>query len=527
MRSRRQTLVRQEEDSQQQALVFQQQMATANDRISASDNLAREHQARLRVVESEAANRMNRLEGELQDAAASASNIERERELIHARSQLSFLSTQSSRPRQFSPALPDNNVANHPPTPPMSQSAEEQFMSPSDQRPDEAPGAQATDASSPDTLAADIEMLLEDSPPPPPREPRTMTPTGTTSVRRALSWDNQITVYDVPGRSSSVSVVEAQASSSGRSVVEAQASSSGGNASRRSVAPAARSPLPGPNLNDVLEDENDELHKHLNARQKEMEKLRADLQASQDARNDLEQQMHHAQSQLQKLSINSPPQAPTGVESYRISSTDEEDNSQWGYYDDDSDFQDANEPEDFLPPVQKTQDVASNTACSSGGAAQAATSQRSHGTKPFVPRLPLPLVDNSVANSVPQPEVTNAGGKQWVFQNALDNLINEQPRSKQPLIPLRGKPSISIPTQVGVNVPVVVQDGQASYQAGVIPRSSLSATLANIPPPHVTWNNPGSCVGNSSAPAYHPTIKEVDVVVIEPLPAAKHFRHWR
>ena len=93
MMSRVQTLVKQEEDSQQQALLLQQQMATASDRISASDNLARQYYARLREVEHEASDRQNRLEGELQDAAASASHVQRERNLSNARNQLSFLST--------------------------------------------------------------------------------------------------------------------------------------------------------------------------------------------------------------------------------------------------------------------------------------------------------------------------------------------------------------------------------------------------------------------------------------------------
>ena len=117
MRSRFQTLVKQEEDSQQQALLLQQQMATASDRISASNNLAREYHARLREVEHEASDRQNRLEGELQDAAASASHVQRERDLSNAREQLSFLSTASARPRQLSPVLPDNYMASqtHPP----------------------------------------------------------------------------------------------------------------------------------------------------------------------------------------------------------------------------------------------------------------------------------------------------------------------------------------------------------------------------------------------------------------------------
>ena len=380
-----QMLQKQEENAREQALLLQQQVVSATDRVSTSDNLVRQSQIKLQEVEQEAYDRMRKLESERE------SLVQDNRELSNVRDQLQFLQTDSSRPRQFSPALPDNYVVSKPnPPPPMSPTLSDQFMSPSETR-----GQPVSSQSPGASLAADIEMIMEDSPYL-GREARTLD--SKKSVRRALSWDDKVTVCDIPSYTAGGAVDVEESSSSSSCLVRAE--------------PSARLPLSGTQSMEALQ-------KDLDEKRKELEKLKAELKESQDSH---EQQMHHAQSQIQKL-LRSPRSAPAGVENFHIASTDEEE----GDDDYEEDFQDAKDTEDATP-VQKTQDETQKAAFGSGGAVSTAPVQPlGRKVVPTIPSLPLPLGTTSVNNQSTQPEISDAGGKQWKFQSVLDNLIQEQP----------------------------------------------------------------------------------------------------
>ena len=515
------------------------ELVAARGQVLTSTSIMNSHDAAMSEVERVARDRVYALEAEVRDAVSEASRVQRERdELVQAQRNLSAapLQNPTTRPSPIIPASPVENNEDHVQEQPPSTSSPEQnevFLSPGETRTEVREG--------PFGPPPVLDEVLEDSPSI-PRNARqfcssyqrgmclrggncsdihsndkrfTTVSYGTDSsftkrdTRRTLSWDDHVEVANIstPSRRNKIPSNQANAISSSASHSDSNSGNCGGDA-------------------NTISDQ-----------QSEIDALKSELRRSETAREQLAQEMHHAQSAIQQFWEANPQNnlAPEYSEHY----IGDDDDNDYPAETDSVAYFDAFGEEGTPFTAQKSSDekVQESEEFSSAPAAVEQVHPEISGPRQNVLSGGVRSIPGELATRSDHISTgtTNAGGIQpWRFTNVMDNLLRSMPKSNSALIPIRGERGRSL---TPASVPVGMRsDYLPSAPRGLIgvsatgakQQNSLSATIAKMPPPG------GEAIGTpilspllSSAPVFHHKIKEVEVFVVEILPHVKFFRHWR